>query len=144
MSMPIVITSDLRRVQRGHGKGFTAEAPRGPVHLPARIAVMLAFAHTMRDEIAQSRLPDQAEAARRLGVTPARVSQLLDLLSLAPDIQEHILFLEAVDGRQPMYERQLRPLVRERHWSAQRAAFDQLRRRATAPTHTSMSQDRTP
>jgi len=137
MSTPTIITSALHRVQRGHRKGFTTEPPPGPVFRPARIAVMLAIAHAMREQIAQRRLPDQAEAARRLGVTPARISQLLDLLSLAPDIQEHILFLEAVDGRQPMYERQLRPLVRERHWPAQRAAFDQLRRRATAPTHTS-------
>lgn len=39
-----VVTGELHRVQRGRGKGFTAEAPVEPERRPARVAVMLAFA----------------------------------------------------------------------------------------------------
>ena len=45
-------------------------------------------------KIASGQLEDQAEAARRLGVTRARITQLLALVHLAPDPQERVLFLE--------------------------------------------------
>lgn len=120
-----VITAALHRVQRGHGKGFVAKPPCRPVpaHRPARVAVMLALAHAIRAAIGAGHVTDQSEVARRLGFTPARVTQLLDLLQLAPDLQERVLFLEAVDGIEPLAERQLRPYVRILSWEAQREAL---------------------
>ena len=59
----------------------------------------------------------------RLGLTRARVTQLLDLTLLAPDIQEKILFAESVDGAELVSERKLRWLAREDAWSTQRTAF---------------------
>ena len=59
----------------------------------------------------------------RLGLSRARISQLLDLILLAPDIQERILFTESVDGREPMGERAVRAAVRLEDWATQRAAF---------------------
>ena len=45
-------------------------------------------------------------------VTPSRVSQILALLQLAPDIQEAILFLPPTErGRDPVTERDLRPIA---------------------------------
>lgn len=118
-----VITGMLHRVQRGHGRAFVAEAPPAiaPVYRPARVALMLALAHKIDAAIGVGRLHDQADAARRLDLTPARVTQLLALLALAPDLQERVLFLESVDGLEPLTERALRRATRTRCWEAQRA-----------------------
>ncbi len=83
--------------------------------------MMLALAHTVADAIASGKLVDQADAARRLGLTRARITQLLALLRLAPDLQEHVLFLEAVDGIEPLTERDLRKVTRVACWAQQRA-----------------------
>jgi hypothetical protein len=81
-----------------HGKSFSAEPPAEPTHRPARIAVTLALAHTIQRAIDRGEFRDQAEAARRLGVTRARMTQILDITNLAPDVQEEILFLKALEG----------------------------------------------
>lgn len=124
---PTTITAPFHRVQRGHGKAFASTPPAAPIRRPARVAVMLALAHHIRSAIHAGRLPSQADAAIRLGYTPARISQLLCLLQLAPDLQERVLLLEAVDGVQPLPERVLRPIVHLMSWVDQRAAFDNLR-----------------
>lgn len=118
-----VITGMLHRVQRGHGRAFVAEPPLAiaPVSRPARVALMLALAHKIEAAIAAGQLHDQADAARRLDLTPARVTQLLALLALAPDLQERVLFLESVDGLEPLTERALRRVTRTRSWEEQRA-----------------------
>jgi hypothetical protein len=48
------------------------------------------------------------------------MTQLLDLLLLAPDIQARGLELEAIDGVEPMSERSLRATVRASAWDRQR------------------------
>lgn len=45
------------------------------------------------------------------------------MTALAPDIAEAILGMEAVDGREPVVEREVRPLLRLPDWSAQRRAW---------------------
>lgn len=97
------------------------------VHRPAKVAQQLALAHHLQEAIDQGTLTDRADVARRLGLTRARVTQLFDLLMLAPDIQEAILGLEAVDGVEPMAERALREVVSARSWAEQRARWDEQR-----------------
>jgi hypothetical protein len=121
-----VVTGTLHRVQRGHAKRFTPEAPPAPVRRPARVAVMLALAHKIQQAIDAGTVSDRAEVARRLGFTRARVTHLMDLTLLAPDLQERVLGLEAVDGVEPIGERALRPVVRACRWEEQRALFDAL------------------
>jgi hypothetical protein len=128
-----VITSTLHRVQRGHGKGFATAPPRGPVRRPARVAIMLALAHKIRDAIARGQVRNQAEVARRLDLTPARLTQLLDLLRLSPDIQERVLFLEAIDGVEPLTERALRVVTHVSSWVEQRVVFDHRISRTPRP-----------
>lgn len=48
---------------------------------------------------------------------------LLDLIQLAPDLQEQILSLEAVDGVEPVSERALRAVAHAGPWREQRVAF---------------------
>jgi len=120
---PRVVTGQFHRVQRGHGKRFVQEPPPGPVRRPARVAVMLALAHKIQQAIDGGAVRDRAEVARRLGFTRARITHLLDLTLLAPDLQERMLDLEAVDGVEPISERALRAVAHAGSWSEQRAAF---------------------
>jgi ParB-like chromosome segregation protein Spo0J len=89
-----VIDGELYRERRGRRKGFGASVPEVPASRAARVAVTLALAHKIRQGILAGEIKDQAEAGRRLGLTRARLSQILDLTNLAPDLQEEILFLE--------------------------------------------------
>ena len=59
---------------------------------------MLALAYKVQQAIDRGVLRGRVQVARRLGLMRARVTQLLDLTLLAPDIQEKILFAESVDG----------------------------------------------
>ena len=111
-----VVAGALHRVRRGRGKGFSAEAPAEPSRRPARVAVTLALAHTIQRAIDRGEIRDQSAAARRLGVTRARMTQILDLTYLAPTLQEEILFLEAVGDVEPLSERSLRNR-RQTPWS---------------------------
>jgi len=70
---------------------------------------------------------DQAEFARLGHVSRARVTQIMNLLHLAPDIQEAILFLPpVVEGRDPISERDLRPIAAEVDWGRQRGKWESL------------------
>lgn len=121
-----IFTGQLFRVRDQHGWAFTDEPPAppaAPVRRPARVAQALALAHRLQAAIDRGDYRDRAELARQLGFTRARVTQLLDLLLLAPDIQERVLALEAIDGVEPMAERALRGLVRHESWAEQRRAM---------------------
>jgi hypothetical protein len=65
-----------------------------------------------------------ADLARLGHVTRARLTQIMNLLNLAPDIQEEILFWPAVtEGSDPIRERQLRPIMATLDWNKQRRAW---------------------
>jgi predicted XRE-type DNA-binding protein len=85
---------------------------------------MLAFAHKVKHTIEAGEYEGQADAARQLGLTRARVSQLLDLTLLSPKIQEKILFLERIDGIEPTSERKLRWMAKIDNWQDQLADFE--------------------
>jgi hypothetical protein len=70
---------------------------------------------------------DRADLARQLGFIRTRVTQLLDLTLLAPDIQVQILNLEAIDGRDPLTERGIREVVAQTSWEEQRRVWGELR-----------------
>lgn len=94
-----------------------------PVRRPAKVAQQLALAHHLQAAIDRGSIADRAAVARKLGLTRARITQLLDLLMLAPDVQEAVLALEAVDGVEPLSERELRKVAHAGSWSAQREAW---------------------
>ena len=67
---------------------------------------------------------DYAELARLGHVTRARLTQIMNLLNLAPDIQEAILFLPAVTaGDDPIRERQVRAIVAVADWGKRRRSW---------------------
>jgi len=60
---------------------------------------------------------DYAELARLGQVSRARMTQIMNLLNLAPDIQEAILFFPRVEqGGDPVTERELREVVGVEDW----------------------------
>lgn len=129
----LVLTGKLFRKRRGRGYVFTEKPPEPkpvhePVRRPARVAQMLAFAHGLRAAIERGDFRDQADAARHFQLTRARITQLMNLTLLAPDVQEQVLFLEAVDGREPMSERDLRTVIYAGAWASQRIEWHQLSR----------------
>ena len=121
-----IFTGSLFRVRDGRAWAFTTEPPAPPppqVRRPARVAQALARAHRLEAAIERGEYADRADLARQLGFTRARVTQILDLLLLAPDLQERVLDMEAVDGVEPLSERSLRDVVRHECWADQRAAW---------------------
>ena len=89
-----------------------------------RVVRMLALAHKIDTMIKAGEVRDLAEAARAIGVTRARVTQIANLLLLAPEIQEAILGLPPVtSGRDPISERALRRIVAEPEWNRQRVLW---------------------
>ncbi len=105
-----------------------AAAARAVRRYPARVARQLALAHALQRRVDDCEFADYADMARALGFTRARVTQLMDLLLLATDIQEEILFLEVAPGAQPISERALRDgVLRSLDWNKQRRAWDRLR-----------------
>lgn len=126
-----IFTGNLFRVRDGRGWAFTAEPPPPPpaqTRRPARVAQALALAHRLQTAIDRGEYRDRAELARQLGFTRARVTQLLDLTLLAPDIQERVVELEAIDGVEPLSERDLRVVLRHEAWASQREALRSLNR----------------
>lgn len=78
---------------------YTGKPVPGPWPLAIR------FEQLIRDGVAR----DQADLARLALVSRARVTQIMDLLMLAPDNQEALLFLPPVhQGRDPITERDVR------------------------------------
>jgi hypothetical protein len=64
---------------------------------------------------------DYADLARLGHVTRARVTQIMNLLNLAPDIQDELLFLpRTLKGRDPIRERDVRPICAASDWAVQR------------------------
>ena len=93
-----------------------------------RIARLMALAIHCDDLVHRGLVRDQAQLARLGHVSQARISQILGLASLAPDIQQEILFLPRTErGRDPIRERHLRPLTRVLDWATQRRMWAKLK-----------------
>jgi hypothetical protein len=97
-----------------------------------RIARLMALAIRFDELLRGETFRDYAELARLGHVTRARMTQIMKLLDLAPDIQEHILFLPNRNG---LNERNLRPIVRRIDWHEQRRMFQKLVKVQHAAAH---------
>lgn len=95
-------------------------APEVPRRLP-RVTRLLVQAHRFQRMIDQGLARDLADLARQIGLTRARVTQIVNYTLLAPDIQEEILFFPPVErAKDRLSEHQLRVILREPLWSEQR------------------------
>lgn len=101
-----------------------------------RIARLMALAIRFDRLIRAGEITDQADLARLGHVTRARVTQIMNLLQLAPDIQEAILFLpRTLKGRDAIREIMVRPIAAQANWRHQRRMWKCLTfDRRLAPT----------
>ena len=103
----------------------TTSSPVGAA-LP-RITHLMALAIRLEEVLQQCPDLNGLESARRSCVSRTRITQILNLLHLAPDIQERLLWLPPLaKGREGISEKSLRRLAGEYHWERQRERFAQL------------------
>jgi hypothetical protein len=81
----------------------------------------MALAIRMEDLISAGGIADFSELAQLGRVSRARITQIMNLLVLAPDIQEQILFLSPTSqGCDPVQLAELQPIARALNWDQQR------------------------
>ena len=99
-------------------------APQGRTPRVSKLmALAIRFDRLLQDGV----VADQSELARLAHVTQPRMTQIMNLLHLAPDIQEEVLHLAPVsNGRDPITERDLRPVAAIVDWKKQRAEWKRL------------------
>ncbi len=121
----------------GRREALPGEAPTNPA-VPAgsvpRVARLMALAIRCEELVRRGNVADYADLARLGHVTRARMTQIMNLLNLAPDIQEEILFLPpTTNGRDPIGERDLRPIAADVDWRSQRRLWRTLRASVAGP-----------
>ena len=114
-----------RQSRRDNQTFSNRQAPDGDtagIPIP-RIARLMALAIRFEGLLRDGTIRDYADLARLGGVTRARVTQIMKLLDLAPEIQAQILFLPLVKG---LNERNLRCIVSRIDWDEQRRMFQRI------------------
>ncbi len=131
MTRPLKITKAVHFRSMRKGRKELREGVEEP--LPTlgsvpRVSRLLALALHMDDLRRQGEVTDYAELARLAMVTRARMTQIMSLLLLAPDIQEEILFLPRSDGGlDPIREKAVRPIASVPDWRKQRVIWRDLK-----------------
>jgi hypothetical protein len=132
MATPKVMECDLVLPhRRPRSRLEQMAAPPEPTLYPSgrvpRVARLLALAHKFDQMIGQGSIADYACLAQVGHVSRARISQIINLLYLATDIQEQILFLPlTLRGRDPIHLRQLQSIALVPDWHRQRVLWRKL------------------
>jgi hypothetical protein len=122
-------------VQRGESNRRQVRPGTNPeiatVGVP-RISRLMALAIRLDQMVKDGIVSDRAELARLGHISRARLTQIMNLLQLAPDIQESLLILPSTTcGREQVTERDMRPIIAIVGWSQQRKIW---RRSVPLPT----------
>ena len=96
----ITIKNKIQFARGKAGKRQIRRKPQKPVNIPAgripRISKLMALAIRYDRLLREGVVADQTELARLAKVTQPRMTQIMNLLHLAPDIQEELLHLPRV------------------------------------------------
>jgi hypothetical protein len=131
MSTTLTIELPVHFQRCGHGSRKEmrsgAQAPAlSPGRVP-RVARLMALALRFDELVRTGQVASYRELATVGHVTRARVSQIVNLLYLAPDIQEALLFLPLTQrGRDPIILADVMPLAAAFDWRKQRRLWRQL------------------
>jgi hypothetical protein len=130
MSTTLTIELPVPFHRCGHGSrkqmrpGVVAPVPPGRV---PRVSRLMALALRLDELVRSGQIGSYCELASLGRVTRARVSQIVNLLYLAPDIQEALLFLPPTPrGRDPIILADLMPLAAAFDWRKQRRLWRKL------------------
>jgi hypothetical protein len=132
LNVPLRVEEAVHFGRAGHGGRKGIGPGRDPsVGMPAgrvpRVARLMALAIKFDGLVRSGVVRDYAELARLGHVTRARVTQVMNLLLLAPDLQEQLLFLPPVEfGRDRIVLRDLQPIAGEPDWRCQRRLWSRL------------------
>ena len=108
-------------------EGPPPTAPERPKGRLPRITRYMALAIYYEDLIRRGHVHDYAEIATLGHVTRARVTQIMNLRLLAPDLQEQLLHMKRiVKGRDSLCLRIVQSIAIEPNWKAQREMFAKL------------------
>ena len=129
MNRQLTVTREFHvsRRHRGRKQFRDGASPVAPVGRVPRIARLMALAIRCDQLIKDGIVADQSELARFGHITTARMTQIMTLLNLAPDLQEQILFLPRVErGRGVVQEAAVRPIAATLDWRVQRRMWAAL------------------
>jgi hypothetical protein len=99
-----------------------------PPRIP-RITRLMALAIKFQAMVDRGEVRDYADIARLGYVSRARLTQIMNLLLLAPDIQEELLSLTLNPGAsQPAAEQQIRRVISAVDWCEQRRRWNLVKR----------------
>lgn len=132
MTGQLTVTRQFHVARRQHGRKQLrgGEAPAVPAGRVPRVARLMALAIRCERLIQDGTVADQSELARFGQITTSRMTQIMSLLNLAPDLQEQILFLPRTEhGRDAVKETDLRPIATTFDWRKQRRMWTALQRR---------------
>jgi hypothetical protein len=136
MSRPLTIESDIHFQRRGRGARRQLDAGPAPAPLPPpgrvpRVARLMALAIRFAGNLENGQVRSYAELAKLGHVTRPRISQVMNLLNLASDIQEAILFLPpTTSGHHSIHLGQLQNIACKASWASQRTLWTRLRQAA--------------
>ncbi len=121
----VEILLPLARRGRADGDGGRGRAKSPAAPTIPRITRLMALAIKFQDMVDRGEVADYADLARLGYVTRARLTQIMNLLLLAPDVQEAILIVDRV-ATASLNEHQLRAVARIFDWGEQRRAFAEM------------------
>ena len=131
MNETLKVTRTFHVARRHHGRkqfrdGAAPDVPTGRI---PRIARLMALAIRCDQLIRDGVIANQSELAEFGHITTARMTQIMTLLNLAPDIQEQVLFLPRTErGRDKIIENDVRPIAQTFDWNQQRRLWTNLQR----------------
>src|SRR5215471_14178207 len=116
----------LHATGRQQGSAQPEAPPSGIGRLP-RVTQVLALAVHFQDMIQRGEARDYADLARLGCLTRERMSQIMELIWLAPDIQQEILYLPPTSsGQYPISELAVRQIAGHLSWAKQRTDWRKL------------------
>lgn len=112
---------------RKRGQRRRADGPKAsdPLHIP-RIARLMALAIKFQDMVDRGEVRDYAELARLGYVSRARITQIMNMLNLSPDIQEELLTSATFAARPTLSECNLRQVATVVVWRQQKRLWTEL------------------
>ena len=103
------------------------EKPKRKTYRTQRISKLMALAIHFQQMLRDGDVEDMSTLARYGQVTRARMTQIMNLLLLAPDIQEKLLNLpQTTSGRDTVILRELQAIALEPDWTAQQQMWYEL------------------
>jgi hypothetical protein len=128
-TLTIEVPVHFHRCGRGSRKELrpgTEAAALPPGRVP-RVSRLMALALRFNELVRSEQIRSYSELASLGQVTRARICQIMNLLHLAPDIQEALLFLPPTQrGRDPIILADLLPIAAAFDWRKQRRLWRQL------------------